>query len=163
MTGIYLLLGSNLGHKQENLSNACLKINRLIGNIEQASSIYYCEPWGMSQAPAFLNQALSISTRYNPTELLDKLLEIEIEMGRQRSQGYQNRTIDIDILYYQHIICDKPRLKIPHPRIQERRFALEPLAELASDFVHPVLNLTNKELLDQCEDPLSVSKVGSRE
>ncbi len=159
MTGIYLLLGSNLGDKQANLVTACDNIEQTIGDIIRKSSIYTTEPWGMEQAPVFVNQVLHITTRLSPKDLMTKILNIESGMGRIRNTGYQNRTIDIDILYYNDHTCETPRLTIPHPRIGERRFVLEPLLELAAELVHPVSKLTTQELLDRCKDQLSVKKV----
>ena len=160
MTGIYLLLGSNLEVKQANLQTARDHIGQAIGEIIRKSSVYTTEAWGMESAPVFLNQVLQISTSLSSQDLMTEILKIESKMGRTRDSEYQNRIIDIDILYYDDLICDTPWLTIPHPRISERRFVLEPFLELAAELIHPVLKLTTRELLDQCKDPLSVKKVG---
>ena len=157
MTGIYLLLGSNLGDKVTHLADARKLITQQLGHIQQASSQYHTEPWGMSNAPEFLNQVIVIDSSIDPLEVLDKVLNIEIVLGRSRKKDYQNRTIDIDLLYYGKLVFEHPSLSIPHPRISERKFVLTPLSEIAPDFVHPVLGLTNQHLLDICTDPLSVT------
>jgi len=159
MTGVYLLLGSNLGNKIGHLVEARKQITQHLGPILQESSQYSTEPWGMSDSPTFLNQVLTIETVLEPLNILDKILKIEIGLGRNRKNGYQNRTIDIDLLYYGNLIFNHPELNIPHPRISARRFVLKPLAEIAPHFLHPVLRLTNQQLLDQCADSLSVTVV----
>ncbi len=158
MTGIYLLLGSNLGNREQNLRLAREQIFIQLGPLQRASSVYHTEAWQMSDAPTFLNQVLLIDSSAPPLIALDKILSIEKSLGRTREQGYQNRTIDIDILYYGELIIDLPQLIVPHPKISERRFVLEPLTEIAPEFVHPVLQKTSKYLLDQCTDQLSVSR-----
>jgi 2-amino-4-hydroxy-6-hydroxymethyldihydropteridine diphosphokinase len=110
----------------------------------------------MEDQPAFLNQALKMDTRHPPEDVLTAIHQIEQSFGRQRTLKWGPRTLDIDILFYGDMIIERPELKIPHPQIQERRFALAPVAELAPGFVHPVFNKTIAELLEHCSDPLPV-------
>jgi 2-amino-4-hydroxy-6-hydroxymethyldihydropteridine diphosphokinase len=159
MTGLYLLLGSNLGDRVKNLEDARSLLQTELGPVVKSSSIYSTEPWGMTNAPAFLNQVLLLACQTEPLKILDVVLEIETRMGRTRQQGYQNRTIDIDILYLNDLVYEDQQLVIPHPRISERRFVLQPLVEIAPYFIHPVLQLTNRQLMDQCQDQLFVRRV----
>lgn len=159
MTGIYLLLGSNLGDKLQHLSEAGKLIDRHIGRIVLKSSCYHTEAWMMPGAPSFLNQVLRVDYALAPLKVLEAILKLEALMGRTRQVGYQSRTIDIDLLYYDDLILDHPDLIIPHPRISERRFVLEPLVEVAPEFIHPVFGSTNRQLLDKCPDPLSVTRI----
>ncbi len=163
MTGIYLLLGSNLGDRSSHLDKASKLISQQLAPISQESSRYRTEAWGMSDAPTFLNQVLAIDTGLKPLAILANILKIEIMMGRNRQEGYQNRTIDIDLLYYGDTVFNHPVLSIPHPRISVRRFVLKPLVEIAPEFVHPVLGLSNLQLLDRCMDSLSVTVEGLRD
>lgn len=159
MTGIYLLLGSNLGNMQQQLLLARNLLERRVGKVLAASSVYRTEAWNMEGAPDFFNQVLELNSGLEPLNILEEILGIERGMGRMREKPYQNRIVDIDILYYNDQVSDHPELTIPHPRISQRRFVLEPLVEIAPDFVHPVLGLTNKQMLDRCTDQLSVKAV----
>ena len=152
MTGIYLLLGSNLGDRELYLTVAKKQLVQSIGAIQTMSSLYQTEAWGMDQAPAFLNQVLLINSDQQPQKILQESLKIESGLGRIRQQSYVDRTIDIDILYYGDLVLNEPDLVIPHPRISQRRFVLTPLTEIAPEFVHPVLKKTNSQLLEQCQD-----------
>ena len=152
MTGIYLLLGSNLGDRELYLTVAKKQLEQSIGAIETMSSLYQTEAWGMGQAPAFLNQVLLINSDQQPQQILQESLKIESGLGRIRQQSYVDRTIDIDILYHGDLVLNEPDLVIPHPRISQRRFVLTPLTEIAPEFVHPVLKKTNSQLLEQCQD-----------
>ncbi len=159
MTGIYLLLGSNLGDREQLLRQARNLLTVHIGPILNQSSLYRTEAWGMEQSPAFLNQILLIQSKASPTEILEQILNIESSLGRVRQRHYVDRTIDIDIIYYNKLVLEQPDLVIPHPRISLRRFVLEPLVEIAPSFVHPVLQVTNSQLLKQCLDPLLVTRL----
>lgn len=156
MKGIYLLLGTNLGDRAKNLEVARnLMLEQGIA-VKAISSVYETAAWGIEEQPGFLNQVLEVATDLSPEALLKTLLAIELEMGRVRIQKWGERLIDIDILYYQDKVIDKPKLKVPHPEIPNRRFTLVPLVELAAEEVHPVLGKTQEELLAVCPDRLEV-------
>lgn len=158
LTTIYLLLGSNLGDRVLLMRNAAEQIGGRIGDVRRASALYETAPWGGIEQPAFLNQVLEVSTVLAPEEVLRIILEIEHKSGRVRYQRWGARHLDIDILYFGKTVMDTPRLTVPHPRLHERRFTLVPLAEIAPDFVHPVLEKTNVELLEVCTDKEEVSR-----
>jgi 2-amino-4-hydroxy-6-hydroxymethyldihydropteridine diphosphokinase len=142
---IYLSTGSNLGDRALNLRNAIASLIPEVHPLSQ-SSIYETEPWGYSDQPVFLNQVIKGSTILEPMELLKFLKEIEAFMGRQETFRFGPRIIDLDILFYDDLILDTPKLTIPHPRIAERAFVLIPLAEIAPDLIHPILMKTIQEL-----------------
>lgn len=151
----YILLGSNMGDKLTLLNNAIEIIGSRCGKVIKQSSLYESEPWGFDAEQNFINQAICVETELSAHELLRELLSIEIELGRDRSRHYEtyvSRPIDLDVIYYGEMINDDRELILPHPRLHLRRFVLEPLCEISSDFIHPVFNVTNKELLDRCED-----------
>jgi len=158
MNKAYLLTGSNLGKREKNLATARELINLQCGAITAASSLYETAAWGNTDQPAFLNQALQIETVLTARQLMRRLLKVEKGMGRIRKEKYDPRLIDIDILLFNDEKHNYPLLKLPHPEMQHRRFALLPLAEIAPGIIHPVLKKTIKELLDECRDPLPVKK-----
>lgn len=148
---VYLSLGSNLGDRSGNLSRGLERLSEF-GNIDKISHRYETEPVGYLDQPDFLNLVCSFTTELEPAELLRRIKLVEREMGREESFRNAPRPIDIDILLYDDIVLDTPYLTIPHPRMSERAFVLVPLAEIAPDLVHPVLNLAvhqMKELADQ--------------
>ena len=153
----YLLLGSNLGDRASALRETSQHIEQRVGLISKASSIYQTEAWGKTDQADFLNQVLIVQSALSAKEVLSILQAIESELGRQRNVKWGERTIDIDILYVDHLVIDSPNLIVPHPEIQNRRFALIPLVELNPTFVHPILKKTNRALLDVCSDALSVT------
>jgi 2-amino-4-hydroxy-6-hydroxymethyldihydropteridine diphosphokinase len=155
-TSYFLLLGSNQGNRVEQLRSAATKIEKQIGLIEKPSSIYQTAAWGKTDQPDFLNQVLLVKSPLSPLQTLEAIHAIELEMGRKRISKWSERIIDIDILYADDMAVDLPNLKIPHPEIQNRKFALVPLVEIASAFFHPVLMKTNSELLKKCKDSLDV-------
>lgn len=157
--GIYLLIGTNLGNRLGNINLALQKISELVGSILKISSIYETAAWGKTNQPDFYNLALEIATEKAPQEVLHLLQSIEKEMGRIRIEKWEERIIDIDILYYADKVMTTPELTLPHPEIPNRRFALAPLNEIAGDFMHPFLHKSNREMLGACEDRLEVKKL----
>ncbi len=154
MNGIYLLLGSNIGDRLDYLRTAEKLIQEADIKVLDESSIYETEPWGEKDQSWFLNIVLQVETTIPPKELLKKCLSIEQTMGRERKGKWKERTIDIDILYYNDLILNDPELVLPHPAIQDRRFTLIPLDELCPREIHPLLNETQQELLAKCQDQL---------
>ena len=159
MVDLYLLTGSNLGNRLANLNRAYKMVNDQIGEILNCSSIYETQAWGFVHKNSFLNQALYLQTEIDVFQVLDKIQLIEKEFGRKRrGTGYEARIIDIDILFYNQSIITKEKLTVPHPLIQQRRFTLLPLAEIAPDLIHPILNNSIINLLNNCTDSLDVIK-----
>lgn len=156
---VFLLLGSNLGDRPQVLASAREAIAAQAGHLVCQSAIYETEPWGITDQPAFLNQVLEIATSLLPEDLLRIMLNIEHDLGRVRYERWGARVIDIDMLYFGQTIMDSARLTLPHPRIQDRRFVLAPLAEIAPDFLHPLLRKTSSDLLRDCPDTSAVSKL----
>jgi 2-amino-4-hydroxy-6-hydroxymethyldihydropteridine diphosphokinase len=155
----YLLTGTNLGERKENLEKAKTMIENKIGKIKNSSAIYETAAWGLTDQPSFFNQALEIETALNARQLIRRILKIERSMGRIRQEKYGPRLIDIDILLFNDEKHNYPLLKLPHPELQNRRFALVPLASLAGEAIHPVFNKTIDQLLQECNDPLPVQQV----
>lgn len=161
MERVFLLLGSNQGKREEFLTSAISKLDEKFGSIITISSYYETAPWGDANQADFINQVVVIEVNCTPIYLLETILQIEIDLGRLRSPNarYGARNIDIDILYFGTEILDTPSLTIPHPRIQERRFVLEPMVEVAAGFIHPVTKLSQLQMLENCKDPLAVKKL----
>lgn len=155
----YLLIGANLGDRRIQLQQAVTLIGQQAGPVTGMSSLYETAPWGKTDQPAFLNQALCITTSLSPQELLETLLRIEQQLGRIRTEKYGPRTIDIDILLYDQSCVQEEHLIIPHPELPRRRFALLPLAEIAPGYEHPILLATIDHLLLQCPDLGQATKV----
>ena len=158
MNRSFLLLGSNLGNRKINFETARSLIEQQGGAIIQLSSLYETAAWGKTDQPLFLNQAMEIETELSAGQLMEQLLKIEKMMGRERKEKYDPRMIDIDILLFNEEQYDLPSLKIPHPEMQNRRFALIPLAEIASNMQHPVSGKSISQLLKECPDKLDVTK-----
>ena len=154
----FLLVGTNLGDRKKNLSIARTAIEVSVGTIIKASSIYQTAAWGKNDQPDFLNQALEVQTSLSAEDVLAEILKIEHAMGRERDQHWGERIIDIDILLFEEKIISSTALKIPHPELANRKFALEPLAEIGGDAMHPVLRLTVQEMLARCADLLEVRR-----
>ena len=151
----YVLFGSNLGDKENIFAEACLLISNRCGNILSISSSYESEPWGFDADEWFLNRLIVVDTELDPETILHELLEIEVELGRVRRpgvSGYTSRTADLDILYFGQRVLVTPALTVPHPRLHLRRFALLPLCEVVPELVHPVFQVTQRELLSRCPD-----------
>jgi 2-amino-4-hydroxy-6-hydroxymethyldihydropteridine diphosphokinase len=163
MPDTYLLLGSNQGNREYFLTQATSLITMRIGTVTHQSAIYETAAWGLEDQAAFLNQVLRVSTALPPTTLLTQINIIEKELGRERKIKWGARVIDIDILYYNDLVLQTPELVIPHPHLQDRRFTLLPLAEIAPGFIHPVLKKSNEALVAECPDnlPVAIYKTGS--
>jgi len=156
---VYLLLGSNLGDREGVIKQAIDLIEKKIGTVHSKSSVYETEPWGKTDQPGFLNLALEVVTSLSALEVLEEALAIEKQLGRVRLERWGSRIIDIDIIFFnQEIIHIKERLTVPHPEMQNRKFVLEPLCEIAPDFRHPVLNQTIRQLYITLEDKAIVKK-----
>lgn len=158
MNHAYLLIGGNIGNRTENLSKTRALIGSRCGQILKESSVFETSAWGKTDQPDFLNQALLVETTHPATVLLNTVLGIERELGRFRAEKFGPRTIDIDIILFNNDIIHLPQLSIPHPNMQDRRFVMAPMAEIAPDLVHPVLEKTMLELLRDCPDQLPVNK-----
>ena len=143
---VYIALGSNLGNRLANLKAAIDNFSPQM-KVVNKSNVYETPPWGFTDQPAFLNQAVKAETYMNPEPLLHHLKRLEVALGRV--PGFQNgpRSIDLDILFYDDVVLDSPALKLPHPRVHERAFVLVPLADLEPGLVHPVLNKSVRDLL----------------
>ena len=156
---VFLLLGTNLGNKAANLESARQHISDYAGKISKLSKIYETAAWGKTDQPSFFNQVIKIQTALAPLDLLGEIHKIERSMGRIRFEKWGERIIDIDILFYGNQTFEHTELQIPHPELQNRRFTLEPLVEIAPDFNHPIFDKTIKILLAECPDKLKVESV----
>lgn len=160
MASVGLILGSNLDGKFQYLKSAKELLKCNVGHVLKASSVYVSPPWGYNSSNEYVNQLLLIETDLTPLDLLDKNLLIEKVLGRERFEnGYADRTIDIDILFYENQICDTERLVLPHPRLHLRKFCLEPLAEVLSDWEHPKFRVSITQLRKECEDKSDLRKI----
>lgn len=161
MNEALLLLETNMGSRMDNLQQSICYIEQEIGTVAKRSSVYESEPWGFEADTAFLNMVLIVRTALAPEALLQKINDIEKRIGRVRfdRSGYSSRVIDIDILFYNAEVINRPELQIPHPRLHERRFTLEPLVEIVPEKEHPVLGKSMATLLAECKDALSVWRV----
>ncbi len=160
MNKVFLGLGTNLGNREDNLMKALARIKETIGPVTESSSLYETEPWGFESEEQFINMVVRIDTGLNPGDLLQEILNVEFFLGRKRSEKqYTSRVIDIDILLYGEKIVNEQQLKIPHPRMHERRFVLEPMCEIAGEEIHPVFGKSFARLLDECKDESKIEKI----
>jgi len=160
---VHLSLGSNIDDKLNNLQDAVFAIHQTAGEVVRISPVYQSSAWGF-EAEDFFNICITIKTELAPEALLEALLKIETKLGRTRFQedGYEPRLIDIDILYYEKETLFNDHLVIPHPELPFRRFVLRPLADIAPQFYHPVLNKDSRNLLQECRDKGTLEKTGYR-
>lgn len=156
MSLVYLILGGNRGNRPEIFSSAIKLLNSEIGPQKAISSLYESESWGF-ESELFLNQVIIIETPLSPFEVLLHTQQIESQLGRVRNtDGYEPRTIDIDLLYYGSQVINSSGLTIPHPRIAKRKFVLVPLAEIAPNLKDPVTGMTVTGMLQKCNDTSKV-------
>ena len=160
MHQVFLGIGGNIGNKSQNFRKVVTDIEKQVGVVLLQSSIYETPPWGFYSEENFWNQVLMVSTKFNAPNLLSALQNIENKTGTKRAgSAYADREMDIDILYFDHVILETDKLIIPHPKIQLRKFVLVPLAEIAPDFKHPLLQLTSTEMLENCKDSSQIKKI----
>lgn len=160
MHKITILLGSNQGNRKELIMKAIQLLEIKLGKCHKVSSIYESEAWGFEAEITFLNQVLVFESALKPEEILQIGLDAEKELDRTRNEGgYASRTMDIDLLFYDNQIIEEENLQIPHPRLHLRRFTLEPLVEIMSDFIHPKLKKDMRELLKVCTDNVIPNKL----
>jgi 2-amino-4-hydroxy-6-hydroxymethyldihydropteridine diphosphokinase len=159
---VTLLLGGNLGNVQQNFSYAKEKLKE-VGDVFSQSSVYQTEAWGMENEPDFLNQVIRLYTELTAKELLHFVLNVEKELGRERvfkEEGkYISRLIDIDILFFDNMVLNEKDLIIPHPRMSEREFVLEPLSEIMGNYIHPILLKSIDEIKSELQETLRVVKL----
>ena len=156
----YLSIGANLGDREKNIKEALEFLSLKTGFPVVVSPVYETEPVGFSSPDMFLNQVVIIETDLSPSGLLDLLKEIETTMGRIRKDDRNiSRLIDLDILFFDDQVFEDRDLVIPHPRMHERRFVLEPFCDIAPDFIHPLLQISVKELLSRSSDNSKVKKL----
>lgn len=161
MEQIFLGLGTNVAPKEVYLSAVKIAIEKEVGPIVQASSLYETAAWGKTDQSDFMNQVIEIRSQLSPIEVLDTVLAIEKKMGRVRVEKWAERIIDIDLLFYGQEMIQTPRLIVPHPFISVRNFVLAPLVEIAPNFIHPIVQQSIAELYRECPDQLAVRKIES--
>jgi 2-amino-4-hydroxy-6-hydroxymethyldihydropteridine diphosphokinase len=156
---VYLALGSNVGDRQQHIRAAIQGLSDRGIQIIRCASIYLTEPREFLNQPWFLNTVLEANTSLDPDKLLKVCLEVEEDNLRKRDISKGPRTLDIDIIFFGREVIRKPGLEIPHRRFSKRRFVLEPLAEIASEFVDPVSGRTIRQLLQEVSDPAQVERL----
>lgn len=156
MESVYLLLGSNLGNRLENIHRAHQQISRLVGTVITASLVYKTAAWGKTDQPDFYNQVVVVETGLSPHQVLECIHRIEKNLGRIRAEKWGTRILDIDILFFGNKVLDESDLQVPHPGIADRKFTLIPLNEISPHLIHPLYGKTITELLQVCTDPLPV-------
>ena len=159
MHRVVLLTGSNHTQKEHLLARAAELLEECIGSIEDSSEVCYSEAWGFSSDEEFANQALLLSSELEPLEVLDRALEVEQILGRDREaeqaekrltrQAYASRVVDVDVIFYDDEQIAHPRLEVPHPRVQFREFALVPLSQIVGDYVHPTFGQSINAMLEE--------------
>lgn len=158
LKSVYIGLGSNQGNREEYLQSAIQAIYRKIGSVKKVSHVYETPAWGF-EGHAFYNACIEVNTRLSSQSVLKALLQIESSLGRDRKKkGYQNRNIDLDILFYDNDCIDEDNLKIPHPELSKRDFVLYPLADIASKKKHPILKKTISKLIETLHEDKNILK-----
>lgn len=157
MNKLYLLLGGNQGNTEQILQSAQAFIKLKIGAVTAVSPVYETAAWGKTDQPNFLNQAIEVHTKLGAFEILEQTQQIENQLGRQRKEHWGQRTLDIDILFLNSEVINTGNLCIPHPEIQNRRFALVPLNAISPELIHPLSELSVARLLELCPDNLPVN------
>lgn len=156
---VYLILGGNLGKIKMNLEEALKKISKQVGTIKAVSKYYKTEAWGKTDQPDFINVACILTTEKDANTCLSTVLQIEKRIGRVRYEKWGERSIDIDILYFNNAVINTATLTVPHPELTNRKFVLVPLCDIAPNFVHPVLRVKNSQLLEKVKDDLQVTEL----
>ncbi len=159
MNYAYLVIGGNIGERENELSHAAKLLEERCGAIIDRSALFETAPWGKADQDYFLNQAIVLATSLTARELLKEILYIEKLMGRNRQEKLGPRIIDIDIIFFNHEVINEPDLTVPHPEMSKRRFVLEPLNQVIPAYIHPIYYKTVKELLADCTDHLPVKKI----
>ncbi len=154
MKQVILLLGTNLGDCLKNLNNTIVLLQEKNEKVIAVSSVYKTEPWGYKSENWFYNMVLKLETSLDVFSVFEKINGIEKFLGRtiKSEKGYSDRLMDIDILFYEDLIINRPELQVPHPRLHLRKFTLTPLVEICPDIIHPVLNKTIQKLFEECKD-----------
>ena len=152
-------LGSNIGDRKVHIARAIQMIEESIGPIWASSAYYETEAWGNGDQDDFINVALEVEHYMTPNQLLKTVNRIEDDLGRERKEKWGARTIDIDIIFVEDIIVDTDKLTLPHKWMEKRNFVLYPMVEIAENFIHPVLNKTLSELLEECEDTTKITRL----
>ncbi len=158
MVNVYLLLGSNLGDRAAYLQQGIQHIESRVGQVVTTSDVYRTQSWGNTDAPDYLNQVILIHTDKTARQVLNEILAIELLLGRKREEKWGSRTLDIDILFYGDQVINEPDLMVPHPHLHNRRFTMEPLAQIAPDLIHPILQKDIRQLKNELTDTLEVKK-----
>jgi 2-amino-4-hydroxy-6-hydroxymethyldihydropteridine diphosphokinase len=156
---VFIGTGSNIGNRRQMLQDALWHADHLLGGVRKYSAVYETAAWGITDQAAFLNQVFEIETIFTPRMLMRKILDIEQQMGRKRGEKWGPRIIDIDILFFGNTVIKNNITTIPHPQLQARSFVLQPLAEIAPNFVHPVFKKSVQQLLLICEDKGEIKKL----
>jgi len=150
---VFLGLGSNLGHRYQALTNAVSELKKIRDTkVVWPSSVYETDPYGKTDQAKFLNAVVEIQTALGPAELFAEMKTIEVRLGRSSTEHWGPREIDIDILMYDGVVFDDENVRVPHPDLEQRKFALVPLAEIAPGLIHPVNGMTVEELVASCTD-----------
>jgi 2-amino-4-hydroxy-6-hydroxymethyldihydropteridine diphosphokinase len=152
----FLHLGSNEGNRLDMIKSAISMIENKIGKVTAKSALYETEAWGLKDQPDFINQAIKVSTTSTAIETLELCKKIEADLGGIKKEKWGQRSIDIDLLFWNDSVLKNEKLTLPHPQIENRNFVLIPLMEIAGEYVHPILNKTIEEIFDECEDECEV-------